>query len=249
METQINNPNPTPKKSRKWFWIISLSVLGCLCLIVAIPLVAVINNPNLLNLFKTGEPRTNLDAGTYEGTVYTAPGGLFSCDFKDMMTPGLSPLLQAFEDKERGTGVVFASDDFGQQFGVDYFNSAIFGGSELADALALPDTRAETLQAILENVLLPARGQNADVADMKFVQPDILFAAIIAPGASHLTVSQNGGEARPADNVEAYLIFTRGEWFYFVYHFQTLMLDNTVFDLDNLQSRVEEFHRGCTFQP
>lgn len=247
MEPKNNIPNPLPKKSRKWLWAIPAVMLGCLCLIVAVPAIAILNDPTLLNLFKTGDPRADIKAGSYEGTVYTAPGDLFTCDFKDIMAPGWNPLLRAFENKERGTGTVFAADDFGQQYGVDYFHAATFGGDELASALSLPDTRGESLQAILETVLLPARGESASVADMEFIQPDVLFAVVIAPGGSHLMVSQNGGEARPADSMEAYLIFTRGEWFYFVYHYQTPTFGNETFDLEVLRGYVEEFHRGCRF--
>lgn len=249
MEQQINNPEPAPRKSKKWIWIIALCLLGCLCLIVATPVVAVIFDPSLLNLFKTGEPRVDIGAGAYEGTVYTAPDGLFSCNFKDIMAPGFNPILRAVEEKEYGTGAVFATDDIGQQFGVDYFKSAVFRGGQYSNGLALPDTRADTLQATLENVLLPVRGESAEVADMKFTEPDLLFAVLIVPGGSHLVVSQNGGESRPANSIEAYLIFTRGEWFYFLYFVQTPAFGIETFDLDYLQSRAEEFYRGCTFQP
>lgn len=129
MDNQANplptTPQPAQKK-RKPIWLWLFLGLACLCLCAIIPIVAVVMDPTWLNLFKTGAPQVKISAGTYDGTIYTAPKGIFSCEFKDIMVNGLNPVLHASENIEKGTGTVFAWNDFGQQYGVDYFKISLW---------------------------------------------------------------------------------------------------------------------------
>lgn len=251
MDNQVNPvptvPQPSQKKSRPiWLWII----LGfaCLCSCAIIPIVAVVRDPTWLNLLKTGAPQVKISAGTYNGTIYTAPESKFSCDFKDIMVSGLNPLLQASENVEKGTGTVFAWNDFGQQYGVDYFNTALWGGDTLVKSLSDPETRQQSLQAILKNILLPARSPKAEVTHQEFLPNDLLFVVLNDPEASNLVQESNGVTAR-LNNQEGYYIFAGKEWFYFAYYYQTPRSESQLLSPPDMQSKVDGFYRGCQFQP
>ena len=242
--------SPAPRKQRKTAWIWISAVLACLCLCVAIPVVAVIMDPTYLNLFTTGAPQVQITAGTYEGTIYTSPDGHFSCDFNIIMDPGMNPVLRANENTEKGTGTAFALNDFGMQYGVDYFHIASLNNSNngLAEDLASPNPRRETLQAISDKILLPVWGPKATITHQEFLQDDILFAIIYAPETSDLISEQNGVTTR-LDYQEGYYIFASSEWFYFVYAFVTPTNISEPLSPPAMQSRVDEFYQVCQFQP
>lgn len=183
----------------------------------------------------------NIEAGTYEGTIYTAPDGNFSCNFEDIMAPGFNPILEAQEDSTNGTGSAVASDDLGQRYGVEFFISSSAFTSE---------DRQDSLQEVLETIVLKARGANAEVVHQEFLVGDILFVILNNPGGSFLSFTQNGGDPQPGDSWEGYYIFAVGGRFYFVYYYSTPApgFDQTL-DNEFLRLRVDEFYRGCQFQP
>lgn len=236
---------PQKKKS---VWILILIIFACLCVCLSIPLIAIIIDPSWLNLLDTGAARENVQAGNYEGTIYTAPQGNFSCDFNIIMQDGFSPVLNASENIEVGTGTAFATDDFGQQYGVDYFKTAVFTDADFKKAISNPDTRQQSLQAILENVLLPALGEKSVINHQEFLQDDTLFVVITSPEAS-LLIQESNGTTERLDYQQGYYIFATGEWFYFVYSYITPTNIFQPLSPVDMQSRVDKFYQGCQFQP
>lgn len=233
------------QKPRKLIWLWTLLGIACLC--VVIPLVVIVLNPTYLNLLKTGAPQVKISAGTYDGTIYTAPDGNFSCDFKDIMSNGLNPLLQA--EKLTQYGTVFALNDFGVQYGVDYFKTSLVKNGSFGESLSNPETRQQGLQGILKDILLPNLAQST-VSHQEFLPNDILFVVVYVPGASNL-VQQSGsdGSTKREDYQESYYIFAGKDWFYFVYYFITPMSDSNAPSPSHMQAGVDEFYRGCQFQP
>lgn len=249
MDNQINEIPQAAQKNKKsiWLWIL-LGLLGLVCLCLAVTAVVIINNPLLLNIFDNGSADTDINVGTYEGTIYTAPNNIFSCDFKDIMQDGLNPILRADENQTKnGDGFVAASNDFGQQYGVHYFNVIKWGGEDLVKALSSSDTREETLQNILEQTVL-FWFPNAIVTHQEFLPNAILFVVIDNPGVSNLEVTQNG-VTTTADSQEGYYIFFEKEWIYVLYHSIVPLEESLKFDPDVMQSQVDGFYQGCQFQP
>jgi hypothetical protein len=248
MDNPVNpsaTSSPPSQKPRKtiWLWI----SLGIACLCVMIPLIAIVIDPTYLNLLKTGAPQVKINVGTYDGTIYTAPDENFSCDFKVIMSNGLNPLLQAMKYDQYGT--VYALDDFGTQYGVDYFNTSLVKNGAYEKPLSNPETRQEGLQEILEDLLLPHLEQNT-IIHQEFLQNDILFVVVYVPGASNL-VQQSGsdGSTKREDYQESYYIFAAQDRFYFVYYFITPMASSNTPSPSNMQAGLDEFYRGCHFQP
>ena len=249
MDNQTNEISQPAIKNKKamWLWILlGLLSLVCLCLVIAG--VVVINNSLLLNIFDTGSADTDINVGTYNGTIYTAPNNIFSCDFKDIMQDGLNPILRADENTTKnGDGFVAASNDFGQQYGVHYFNVIKWGGEDLVKALSSSNTREETLQNILEQTVL-FWFPNAIVTHQEFLPNTILFVVIDNPGVSNLEVTQNG-VTTTADSQEGYYIFSEKECIYVLYHSIVPLEESLKFDPDVMQSQVDGFYQGCQFQP
>ena len=248
MDSQINEiPQPAKKpKKAVWLWIL-LGLLGLVCLCLAIAAVVVIKNPLLLNIFDTGSADTDINAGEYNGTIYTAPNDVFSCDFKDIMQDGLNPLLRTDEVNAENRGAVFASNDLGEQYGVYYFNILNWGGEDMVEALSSSSTREEILQSVLEQTIL-ATFPNTAITHREFLPSAILFVVLDNPGNSNLVVTQNG-VTTPADNQEGYYIFARKEWVYVLYYYAVPLDESLKFDPDVMQSQVNGFYQGCQFQP
>jgi hypothetical protein len=249
MNDQINEIPQSAKKAKKrtWIWIL-LGALGLVCLCLAVMAVIAVNNPFFLNIFDTGSADTDINAGEYNGTIYTAPNDIFSCDFKDIMQDGLNPILRADENTgKNGDGFVAASNDFGQQYGVHYFNILKWGGKDLAEALSSSNTREEALQNILEQSVL-FWFPNAIVTHQEFLPSAILFVVIDNPGVSNLEVTQNG-VTTPADSQEGYYIFAEKEWIYVLYHSIVPLEESLKFDPVVMQSQVNGFYQNCQFQP
>ncbi|MBP6811956.1 MAG: hypothetical protein KA138_10580 [Saprospiraceae bacterium] len=248
MDNQINEiPQPAKKQKKSiWLWIL-LGLLGLVCLCLAVAAVVIINNPLLLNIFDTGSADTDIKVGTYDGTIYTAPNNIFSCDFKDIMQDGLNPILHADENTAKnGDGFVAASNDFGNQYGVHYFNILNWGGKDMAEALLASNTREEALQNTLEQTVL-FWFPNAIVTHQEFLPNAILFVVIDNPGVSNLEVTQNG-VTTPADSQEGYYIFSEKEWIYVLYHSIVPLEESLKFDPDVMQNQVDSFYQGCQFQ-
>ena len=248
MDNQINEIPKPAKKTKKaiWLWIL-LGLFGLVCLCIAIAAVVIINNPLLLNIFDTGSADTDINAGEYTGTNYTAPIGIFSCDFKDIMQDGLNPILSADENLEYKDGTVSASNDFGQQYGIYYFNVIKWGGEDLAEALSSSNTREEELQNVLEQTIL-LWFPNAVVTHQEFLPSAILFVMVDNPGHSNLVVTQNG-VTTPADSQEGYYIFAEKEWIYVLYYSAVPLDPSLQFDPAVMQSQVNGFYQNCQFQP
>lgn len=250
MENPTDAPSalPNPRKPGKMLWLLIPAAFLCICACVAVPVVAVIDDPTLLNVFKTGAPKTKIEAGTYEGAIYTAPDGNFSCDFGLIMIQGMNPILRAYQDKEAGTGTAFVIDDTGKQYGVDYFRTKVFREQYVAP-LANPDTRREALQVFLDDILLPVYA-NATISHQEFLPGDILYAILYQlEGSPIISVSALDGTETQLDYQQGYYIFATEEWVYFVYSF---VVPDTIFpplSPPDMQSRLDEFYRGCQFQP
>ena len=248
MENKINEiPQPAKKQKKSiWLWIL-LGLLGLVCLCLAVAAVVIINNPLLLNIFDTGSADTDIKVGTYDGTIYTAPNNIFSCDFKDIMQDGLNPILHADENTAKnGDGFVAASNDFGNQYGVHYFNILNWGGKDMAEALLASNTREEALQNTLEQTVL-FWFPNAIVTHQEFLPNAILFVVIDNPGVSNLEVTQNG-ITTTANSQEGYYIFSEMEWIYVLYHSIVPLEESLKFDPDVMQNQVDSFYQGCQFQ-
>ena len=248
MDSQINEiPQPAKKpKKAVWLWIL-LGLLGLICLCLAITAVVIIKNPLLLNIFDTGSADTDINAGEYNGTIYTAPNGVFSCDFKDIMQDGLNPILRADKNAEYEDGTVSASNDFGQQYGVYYFNILKWGGKDMVEALSSSATREESLQSVLEETIL-LWYPNVVITHQEFLPSGVLFVILDNPGHSNLVVTQNG-VTTPADSQEGYYIFAGKEWIYVLYYYAVPLDESLKFDPDVMQSQVNGFYQGCQFQP
>ncbi len=235
------------KQNRTWLWIL-LGLFGVTCLCLIFAAVVIINNPLLLNIFDNGSADTDINVGTYEGTIYTAPNNIFSCDFKDIMYDGFDPFLSADENTiKNGDGFVAASNDFGQQYGVHYFNIIKWGGEDLAEALSSSNTREKELQNVLEQTVL-FWFPNAIVTHQEFLPNAILFVVIDNPGASNLEETYNG-VTTTLDSQEGYYIFAKNEWIYILYHSIAPLDEYRKFDPDVMQSEVDGFYQGCQFLP
>lgn len=249
METQPQTSPAVDSKPKTWVWLTGLGALGLLCVCcLAVPIVAILNDPTYLNVFDTGSPKTEIKDGAYEGTVYTAPEGNFSCDFGLIMIQGASPVLHAYQTKEDGTGTAFVIDDTGKQYGVDYFRTKVFREQYVAP-LANPDTRREVLQVFLEDILLPVY-QGATISHHEFLPGDILFSILYQPeGSPIVSVSALDGAETQLDYQQGYYIFATEEWVYFVYSFVVPDSISESLSPPDMQSRVDEFYRGCQFSP
>ena len=187
----------------------------------------------------------NVTAGTYQDGLYTPAEGNFSCNFGEALNGTVYPTLQ---DTRGGPdyGAVWSTDGYGQQFAVDYFRFAALP-DETKALLEDPQTTQDGLQKLLEDVLLPYQQQTfpgLQVVHQDFVKDEILFVVIDKPHGSNL--SQNNVAL---DSQEAFYVFVKGEWFYFVSHDHTPMDSNQRFDSDQMQARVAEFYEACEFKP
>ncbi|MEW5940340.1 MAG: hypothetical protein AB1750_11795 [Chloroflexota bacterium] len=249
MENPINIPSAMPESPKKpgsklWLWIL-LGVVACACLCLLAVFVIVLNDPTLLYLLDTHAPDINVQDGTFNGSVYTAPDGNFSCEFGPLMQGNFGQVLTAQKIPEKNLGTVFIYDDFGSQHGVDYFHPT--PGSDWLKGLDNPETLRGNLEFMLTEILLPNRGPNASVTHREFLPGDILYVILYNTDASHL-VSVSNGVSTVEDYQEGYYIFYSGEWIYLVYKYITVSAIDEAWSPADLQSRVDEFYRRCQFQ-
>jgi hypothetical protein len=239
------SPQPPQKPKRSIRLLIILGLTGlCLCLIIIFAVV--IMSSAKTNLLNTNAPQVNISAGTLNGTIYTAPEGIFSCDFIDLLYGGQHPYF--IDRKLDKNGTVFGFNDYGNQYGVDYFNTFLWGGDDLVKSLSDPKTRQKSLEAFVENPLLSAKSQKAQVTHQEFITNDILFVVINNPEASNL-VQEINGVTIPLDYQEGYYIFAGKEWFYFVNFNLTPHGDLELIGPLEMQNQVESFYENCKFQP
>ena len=238
MDTQTTLPEPAKKpKNLKWLWIL-LGIIGlaCLALIAVVVIIANLSNNQVI-----------IDAGTYDGTVYTASDDHFSCDFKDIMTKDFNPSIDANESIKNGTGYVEAWNELGQNYGVDYFNMSEWGGEEMAILLSSPDTREKALQSFFNNTVLQ-RSPNATITYQEFLPTGELFVALDNPeGSRKLTVETNG-VTKQADTQEGYYIVAQKDWLYLVHFFTVPVFDTTRLSPSDIQSKANNFYQNCQFQ-
>ncbi len=247
-QTKTAKTAPRPRKNRGWLWVLLALGLLSLCAIVV---GAVFSLYNYLSSQTDGfsqDPlyvtEVNITAGTYQDNRYTPSEQNFSCDFGEMLNGTVYPSL--YDRRQEDYGAVWSMDGYGQQFGVDYFRYSVLP-DETKDLLEDPQTMRDGLQKLFEDILLSNRQQNysgIEVVHQGFVNDEILFVVLDVPHGSNL--SQNNVAL---DSQEADYIFVKGEWFYFVFHIHTPTETVKRFDKDKIQTRVEEFYRGCNFKP
>lgn len=250
MEHSTDAPTALPQSSKKrgikpW-QLILLSIFACSCLCLSVGIVIVFSDPTWLSIFDTGAPKINVQDGTYKGSVYTAPDGNFSCDFSPMMQGNFGQVLNAKKIPEKDMGTAFVMDDFGSQYGVDYFH--LDPGSDWLMGLDDPDVLRGNLEIMLTDILLFNRGPNAGVTHREFLPDDILYVILYNNGVSHL-VSVRDGVSSTLDYQEGYYIFYSGDWIYLVYAYITPTEILSALSPADMQSRVDGFYRGCQFKP
>lgn len=237
MDTQTTLPEPAKKaKNLKWLWIL-LGVIGVACsaLIAVVVMIAYLNSD-----------QRAIGAGSYSGTIYAAPDNRFSCDFKDVMTGGFNPSIAASEDIKKGAGHVEAWNEMGQSYGVNYFNTASWGGKEMAEALSSRDVTGKAIQTFL-NALAMERSSNTTIVHQEFLPTGELFVVLNSPEGSRILTLETNGVNKPADVHEAYYIFIHKNWLYFVHFFRVPILGDQP-DPTYLQGEVGKFYRNCQFE-
>lgn len=249
MDNQTNTipaaPQPSQKPNRL-IWLLILLGLAGLCLCLMVIFTVVMTNSAITNLLNVTAPDVNISYGKLDGTIYTAPEGIFSCDFVDLLYGDYHPTL--FDRKLERNGTVFGFNDYGNQYGVDYFNIFLWGGEDLVKSLSDPKTRQKSLVALVETSLLSAKSQKAQVTHQEFITNDILFVVINDPEASNL-VQESNGVTTPLDYQEGYYIFAGKEWFYFVNFNLTPHDELELISPLEMQNAVESFYENCQFQP
>ncbi len=245
------------KKPRKSIWLFIFLGLACLCICLLIPLVAIVRDPSWLNLLDTGAPRVEISEGSYEGTIYTAPEGNFSCDFSTIMSTSFSPYLQNTSGA-RSSGLVWgdvwANNDFGSLYQVIYFQLADSNDASLNSEIQ--NTESD-LRDVFNNIILSKRQNDfpgAQVLDQKFVNNKWLVVVHV-PHGSNLVSSPASDPSNQtvSDLTEAHYVFVAGPWLYFVvYGITPLSFDTPTTwapqDTQHMQSQLDEFLAGCDFK-
>ena len=263
MDSQIS-PVPTtpqaPQKSRKMIWLWIFLGFACLCLCLIIPLVAILRDPTWLNILDTGAPQVKISAGTYNGTIYTAPTSNFSCDFGNMMVPGFSPVLQdtTFNLPDGSAvgvgGQVWTTDDEGNEYGVVYFQ---LSNKNTIATDKIHNTEGD-LKVVFNDIFLrtpQGHHPGTQVLDQKFVGNDRLLDVFYVPQGSSLTSSpaSDPNTKTVMDLIESDYALVAGQWLYFVFYGRTPDLINTPTpwspdDTQAMQGHLDTFVKGCNFK-
>jgi hypothetical protein len=248
MDNQPNavplTPEP-PKKSKKWIFLLIGVPVVCICVCLIGAGVMSMMDPAILNTFNTTAPRVEISAGTYEGTVYTAPNDLFTCDYGGIMVDGWGARLYAEHD-ETGSSFVFTSDLLGRQYGVDYFNISEFFGEEGLEAISNRVERELKLRVFLEAVFLREDLLEGTITHQEYLDSEMLFATIQRSRASHY-VNADGTDAS-VDRLESYYVFPDKEWVYFVYYYVALQGIYHDMTPSRMKAGLDAFYQGCEFQ-
>ncbi len=152
-------------------------------------------------------------AGKFRGDTYTAPGGLFTAEYRLHGTSAADPCCQRSitddYDPSTGVGVVSFSNEYGA------INGIVWGPAPSAgDA-------TQDLQAWLEVVVLPRLAKAAPTARIlrsearQVGEISALLAIADLPGAAAIGEFDFATRTvKPGDSVRGLLIFRRGNYFY-----------------------------------
>ena len=186
-----------------------------------------------------------ISAGTYQQNVYTPNNEIFSCNFGNMINGVPYPNLFDRIDGEN-FGAVWSMDGYGQSFAIDYFRYSALS-NERKDLLENSQTRKDGYLKLYTDMLMPFHQNNfpgLEIVDQGFVNDETLYVVWNKPQGSHL-FSNNVYE----DVQEIYYIMVKGDWFYFVSFYRTPSVSDSIFDIEQMQERINDFLDGCEFTP
>ncbi len=233
-------PVSQPKKSKLWIWI----VLGLVALCVAgFAILALVFGVSFWSLLQqaSGAPILEISEGTYDGTRYTLSDGTFSCNYADVTLPGFT----LYDKRRDDFGAVWSSDDFGSDSYVEYWILPDEYIATLTDAKSQKDELKIWADNYMDGDI--DRSTTASVISSEYVNDQLYFLATKVPGTSYL-VEQTSGVA--LDMIHARYFFFKNSRLYVVGSASSPILSSSVGDPDGaaLQSRLDDFYRGCAFQ-